>query len=455
LEARKIFEDTIAAISTPVGTGAIGIVRMSGKDSLKILKNIFKCNCHEVLSHHIYHGFIINSKNEIVDEVLVNIMLAPKTYTREDVVEINCHGGLLCIDQVLQTVLENGARLAEPGEFTKRAYLNGRIDLLQAEAVIDIINSKTNLAKQIAFNQLNGSLSQKINECMQQILDIIAQIEAAIDYPEEYEILNMKEKIEVAMQKVKKLIDSADTGKIIHDGITIAIIGKPNVGKSSLLNALAEKNSAIVTDTPGTTRDVIHEYINIDGVAAKILDTAGIHHTNDSIENLGIEKAKICADNADVILLVFDASREFDLDDQNLLDAYKKVAQKILFVENKIDLPQKILVPELIREKLISVSAQNNLGLENLRSKIKSLVLGESIFDKNNESFICNMRHKSALLNAYNSLNVALDTINSQMPDDLLSIDLRDAYDFLGAITGQSVSDKIADEIFSKFCVGK
>ena len=318
----KIFDDTIAAISTPIGTGGIGIVRLSGSDSLKILNNIFRCKTNNFLSHHVYHGFIVGEENEIIDEVLVTIMLAPKTYTREDVVEINCHGGLLCVNQVLAQVLKNGARLAEPGEFTKRAYLNGRIDLLQAQAVIDVINSKTDLSKQAALRQLSGKPSQKIKSCMQQILDILAQIEAAIDYPEEYESIDVAQKINLAAAQIKKLIDSADTGKIIHDGIEIAIIGKPNVGKSSLLNRLCEKDCAIVTDVPGTTRDIIHEYINIDGIAAKILDTAGMHDTDDSIENLGIEKAKTCAENADVILLVLDGSNNLDDDDKNLLQVY-------------------------------------------------------------------------------------------------------------------------------------
>lgn len=281
-------------------------------------------------------------------------MLAPKSYTREDVIEINCHGGLLCVQQILQLVLNSGARLAEPGEFTKRAYLNGRLDLLQAEAVIDVINSKTNLSKQVAVNQLNGSLSNKINECLQMILDIIARIEAAIDYSDEYEIFDASQKILNVSEKIKKLLDSADVGKIIHDGINIAIVGKPNVGKSSLLNNLAQKDSAIVTDIPGTTRDIICEYINIDGISAKILDTAGIHSTENVVENLGIEKAKLCAQNADIILLLFDWSREFDNDDKNLLSFYN--SEKILFVVNKIDLPQKFFAPNNLQ--LIKISAK-------------------------------------------------------------------------------------------------
>lgn len=454
---RKISDDTIAAISTPIGTGGIGIVRMSGDDSLRILSNIFKCSCREFLSHHIYHGFVVNSKKKVVDEVLVSVMLSPKSYTREDVIEINCHGGLLCVQQVLQVVLGNGARLAEPGEFTKRAYLNGRIDLLQAQAVIDIINSKTDLSKRVAFNQLSGGLSQKINACMQQILDIIAEIEAAIDFPQEYEVFNIDKKILDVAQKMKKLLDSASTGKIIRDGINIAIVGKPNVGKSSLLNTLSEKNCAIVTDIPGTTRDIIHEYINIDGLAAKISDTAGIHSTNNSIENLGIERTKTCAENADVILLIFDSSREFDSDDEYLIDAYNSIqySEKILYVENKIDLTPRFLPKNISHDKIIKISAQKNLGIDNLRRKIKSLVFDKDIFDKNNEIFICNVRHNSALMNSYMCLLSALKSISNELPEDLISIDLRDAYDFLGEITGQSISDKIADEIFSKFCVGK
>lgn len=453
----KIFDDTIAAISTPIGTGGIGIVRLSGSDSLKILNNIFRCKTNNFLSHHVYHGFIVGEENEIIDEVLVTIMLAPKTYTREDVVEINCHGGLLCVNQVLAQVLKNGARLAEPGEFTKRAYLNGRIDLLQAQAVIDVINSKTDLSKQAALRQLSGKPSQKIKSCMQQILDILAQIEAAIDYPEEYESIDVAQKINLAAAQIKKLIDSADTGKIIHDGIEIAIIGKPNVGKSSLLNRLCEKDCAIVTDVPGTTRDIIHEYINIDGIAAKILDTAGMHDTDDSIENLGIEKAKTCAENADVILLVLDGSNNLDDDDKNLLQVYNGsvYAKKLLFVVNKLDLVKKINTNDLPEDKIIEISAQKNLGLDALKTKIKTMVLGQKVLDRSSEEFICNIRHKTSLVNAYNSLENVLRAAKENIPDDLLSIDLRQAYDFLGEITGESVSDKIVDEIFSKFCVGK
>lgn len=453
----KIFDDTIAAISTPIGTGGIGIVRISGSDSLRILNNIFRCKTNNFLSHHVYHGFIVGEENEIIDEVLVTIMLAPKTYTREDVVEINCHGGLLCVNQVLAQVLKNGARLAEPGEFTKRAYLNGRIDLLQAQAVIDVINSKTDLSKQAALRQLSGKPSQKIKSCMQQILDILAQIEAAIDYPEEYESIDVAQKINLAAAQIKKLIDSADTGKIIHDGIEIAIIGKPNVGKSSLLNRLCEKDCAIVTNVPGTTRDIIHEYINIDGIAAKILDTAGMHDTDDSIENLGIEKAKTCAENADVILLVLDGSNNLDDDDKNLLRIYNGsvYAKKLLFVVNKLDLVKKINADELPEDKIIEISAQKNLGLDILKTKIKTMVLGQKVLDRSSEEFICNIRHKTSLVNAYNSLENVLRAAKENIPDDLLSIDLRQAYDFLGEITGESVSDKIVDEIFSKFCVGK
>ena len=378
-------------------------------------------------------------------------MFAPKSYTREDVIEINCHGGLLCVKQILQLVLNSGARLAEPGEFTKRAYLNGRLDLLQAEAVIDVINSKTDLSKQVAVNQLSGSLSNKINECLQIILDIIARIEAAIDYPDEYEIFDASQEILNVSEKIKKLLDSADVGKIIHNGINIAIVGKPNVGKSSLLNNLAQKDSAIVTDIPGTTRDIICEYINIDGISAKILDTAGIHLTENVVENLGIEKAKICAQNADIILLLFDWSREFDNDDKNLLSLYN--SDKTLFVANKIDLTQKFFAPDNFQ--LTKISAKKNFGLDDLRKNIKKIVFGKNIFDKSNEIFVCNVRHKTALKNSYDSLMRAIKTISDGLPIDLTVIDLRDAYDFLGEIIGQSVSDKITDEIFSKFCVGK
>lgn len=455
-----MIEDTIAAIATPIGTGGIGIVRISGTDALNVLKKIFKSREKNFVSRKIYYGFIFDAEknNLLIDEVLVMIMLAPRTYTREDVVEINCHGGLVCVNQILDLVLKNGARLAEPGEFTKRAYLNGRIDLSQAEAVIDIINAQNNFANDIAFKQLKGKLSQEINLCMIKILDVLGQIEAAIDYPEEYDIKTQDIYLNIlkVAEQIKKLLDSADVGEIIKNGINIAIIGKPNVGKSSILNALSKKDSAIVTEIAGTTRDVIHEFINIGGVTAKILDTAGIHKTNDKIEGLGIKKAFDCLKMADLILFVFDWSREFDVDDKNLIDICKKNNKKILFVANKFDLEQKLFLGKKdLNEELIKISAQKNLGIEDLVNKIKSLFLEKNILDKNDEVYICNKRHESALRKAYESLLKTLETIKNEMPCDLISIDLRDAYDFLGEITGESVSDKIIDEIFSKYCVGK
>lgn len=455
-----MIEDTIAAIATPIGTGGIGIIRISGTDALNVLQKIFRSREKNFVSHKIYYGFIFDAKknNLLLDEVLVMIMLAPRTYTREDVVEINCHGGLVCVNKILDLVLKNGARLAEPGEFTKRAYLNGRIDLSQAEAVIDIINAQNNFANDIAFKQLKGKLSQEINLCMIKILDVLGQIEAAIDYPEEYEIKTQDIYLDIlkVAEQIKKLLDSSDVGEIIKNGINIAIIGKPNVGKSSILNALSKKDSAIVTEIAGTTRDVIHEFINIGGVTAKILDTAGIHKTEDKIENLGIQKAFDCLKIADLILFVFDWSREFDVDDKNLIDMCKKNDKKILFVANKFDLEQKLFLEEKdLNEELIKISAQKNLGIEDLVNKIKSLFLEKNILDKNDEVYICNKRHESALRKAYESLLKTLETIKNKMPCDLISIDLRDAYDFLGEITGESVSDKIIDEIFSKYCVGK
>ena len=455
-----MIEDTIAAIATPIGTGGIGIIRISGTDALNVLQKIFRSREKNFVSHKIYYGFIFDAKknNLLLDEVLVMIMLAPRTYTREDVVEINCHGGLVCVNKILDLVLKNGARLAEPGEFTKRAYLNGRIDLSQAEAVIDIINAQNNFANDIALKQLKGKLSQEINLCMIKILDVLGQIEAAIDYPEEYEIKTQDIYLDIlkVAEQIKKLLDSSDVGEIIKNGINIAIIGKPNVGKSSILNALSKKDSAIVTEIAGTTRDVIYEFINIGGVTAKILDTAGIHKTEDKIENLGIQKAFDCLKMADLILFVFDWSREFDVDDKNLIDICKKNDKKILFVANKFDLEQKLFLEEKdLNEELIKISAQKNLGIEDLVNKIKSLFLEKNILDKNDEVYICNKRHESALRKAYESLLKTLETITNKMPCDLISIDLRDAYDFLGEITGESVSDKIIDEIFSKYCVGK
>lgn len=455
-----MFDDTIAAIATPIGTGGIGIIRISGQEALSVLKKIFKSREKNFISHKIYYGFIFDSEknNLLLDEVLVMIMLAPRTYTREDIVEINCHGGLVCVNKILDLVIKHGARLAEPGEFTKRAYLNGRIDLSQAEAVTDIINAQNNLAKNVALEQLKGKLSREINLCMIKVLDILGLIEAAIDYPDEYEIKNNDIYVKVLeiIEQVKNLIDSANTGDIIKNGINIAIIGKPNVGKSSILNAVSQKDSAIVTDIAGTTRDVIHEIINIDGITAKILDTAGIHETSDKIESLGIKKAFDCLKLADLVLFVFDWSRKFELDDKNLIDICKQEGKKILFVANKIDLEQKLfLEDENIDSELVKISAQKNMGIKNLINKIKDLVLKKNILDKSGQVFICNKRHEDALKKAYKSLLKAHETSKNEMPCDLVAIDLRDAYDFLGEITGESVSDKIIDEIFSKFCVGK
>jgi len=448
-------------VSTPIGNGGISIIRISGNRALEILKKIFKHNSCEFKSHRIYHGFIFDkNKNINLDEVLVSIMLAPRSYTREDIIEINCHGGLICAQEILDLVLQNGARLAEPGEFTKRAFLNGRIDLSQAESVMQIINSQTDLAKQIALEQLDGNLSREINKHMQEILELIGLIEINIDYPEETQenISNsqLKTRLKFIIKSLEKLILNSQTGKIITHGVNIAIIGKPNVGKSCVLNKLTSKQSAIVTNIPGTTRDIICEIINLDGIKIKLSDTAGIHETNNLIEQIGIKKSKECLRDADLILFILDASHEFDHEDKNILDLIKQKTnkKKFLVLLNKIDLEFKFNIKTISEYKFIKISAEKNLGFEKLKKAIKKIILGDNL-DKSNQIFVLHARHKLALINSRNNLKLALETLNNNMPQDLISIDLKNAYDSLGEITGVTLDDQVINKIFSKFCVGK
>ncbi len=458
-------DDDIAAISTPIGSGGIGIVRISGSGSVGIADKIFVSADGRKLgdkkSHTITYGHIVNPKTgETLDEVLVMLMLSPRTYTKENIVEINCHGGLLVTKKVLELVLNNGARLAEPGEFTKRAFLNGRIDLSQAEAVMDIIDSKTELSRKTAMNQLEGSIKQKVHGLREEILDMIAAIEAAIDYPEhdveEETYSQMHKRITLLKSEIKKLIESADMGRIIREGVEAVILGKPNVGKSSLLNLLLMEERAIVTDIPGTTRDTVEEYMNLGGIPVKIVDTAGIRETGDKVEKIGVEKSRKCAEAADIIFMMLDASCPLSDEDMEILDFIK--GRKAVILANKTDIDINIDVDALCKytdaENIIYISVKEGSGIEKLTERFKDMFLGGDVAAKESV-LISNARHKNMLEKSMEALDRAIATIESGMPEDFISMDLQDALTALGEITGDSVDDEIIDRIFTRFCLGK
>lgn len=460
-----MIDDTIAAISTPIGKGGIGIVRVSGDKALDIAQRVFKSAKNKDIklakSHTIMYGSLINPLNsEIIEEGLLMIMKAPSTYTREDIIELNCHGGILSVKRVLEAVLNSGARLAEPGEFTKRAFLNGRIDLSQAEAVIDIINSQTETFHSSSLNQLGGNLSAKIKDYRTELINLIANIEACIDYPEtDIEEITSKtigERTKNLIQKLDYLIINANTGKIIKDGIKTVILGKPNVGKSSLLNFLLKEQRAIVTDIPGTTRDILEEYINLDGVAIRIIDTAGIRETSDIIEKLGVEKSKQYAEEADLILLMLDNSNPISLEDLEILEFIK--SKKYIILINKTDLTNKLEYDKLYKyidkDDIIKISVKQNSGIDILEAKIKDMFF-EGKLNLNDNLYITNVRHKDCLIRAKSALEEVINTINMGMPEDFMSIDLQKAYQILGEIIGESVDEDIIDKIFSEFCLGK
>ncbi len=460
------FDDTIAAISTPLGKGGIAIVRMSGKDALFILDKVFKPMGKEkkvfsLKSHSVTYGYVFDGER-IIDEVLLILMLAPKTYTRENVVEINCHGGVKVVKSILDVLIKNGARLAMPGEFTKRAFLNGRIDLSQAEAVIDLINAKTELSEKAALNRLEGRLSEKVRKLREKILTMTAHIEVNIDYPEhDDENFSYKlvfEKTSEILSEVNRLIQTAYMGKVINEGVKTVILGKPNVGKSSLMNCLLDEERAIVTDIPGTTRDALEENINVGGIYLNIIDTAGIRATDDIIEKIGVEKSKMYAENADFIFFVVDSSKELDSEDLEILDFIKKFDKKALVVLNKSDLDKKSDFNEILKfidkKYILSVSAKNRVGIDELFDKIKELFFDGEI-DANDEVLIANERNKLSLINAKKSLENVIETLINKMPQDFLSMDLTDAYSYLGEIVGETLGEDVIDKIFSEFCLGK
>ena len=442
---------TIAAISTAPGNAGIGIIRLSGDDCFKILKKIFKPkNKGEIKGYTIKYGNIVKSENdEIIDEVLVSYFVAPKSYTKENMCEINSHGGIVVENQILEECLKNGAVLAEPGEFTKRAFMNGRIDLSQAEAVIDIINSKTEKEMMVAQRHLEGSLSKKIKDIQGEILNLMADIEASIDYPEN-DTLNSVE------EKLLKLKNSFENGKILKEGIKTAIIGKPNVGKSSLLNLILGENRAIVSDIEGTTRDTIEEYINIKGIPLKIVDTAGIRKTNDEVEKIGVERSINNISNAELIIALFDDSRTFDDQDQKILDLIE--GKKTIILINKIDLGKNLIKEneklKKFKNNIIEFSTINETGLDKLYNKIEELFkLNE--FDCENTEIITNNRHKQQILYALEDVAKGRESLETHMPVDITAICLKDVLERLAEITGENVSEDIINEIFKKFCLGK
>ena len=452
--------DTIAAISTPRGEGGIGIIRISGDKSFEILDRIFNTkNPNRDLGFYKFNYGFIHDNGKIVDEVMAVRMKAPKTYTCEDVVEINCHGGHLISEKVLELVLKNGARHAEQGEFTKRAFMNGRIDLSQAEAVMDIIHGKTEKSISLSLEQLRGDLRDKIASFKKALLDVTAHVNVVLDYPEEGidDPLpsNLRENLENVYAEADRLISSYDKGKKIKEGIKTVIAGKPNVGKSTLLNSLLKEERAIVTHIPGTTRDVIEEIINIKGIPLVLTDTAGIRKTEDIVENIGVEKSKKFIENADLVLLVLDASRELESEDREVIQEIQNNNKKTIVLLNKIDLERKIEIEEFNLENILEISAKDNIGIEDMEERIYSYIVEENVEDSSEKLIITNIRHKTALEKTKDAIRNIFETIDAGMPMDLISVDLKEALDSLSEITGEISSEDILDHVFGNFCVGK
>lgn len=456
--------DTIAAISTPPGEGGISIIRISGVDALKTASQIYRGkDLNKVNSHTINYGHIIDPENgNEVDEVMVSVMRAPHTYTKEDIVEINCHGGIVATNRILQIILGLDARLAKPGEFTERAFLNGRIDLSQAEAVMDLIRAKTDQSMKVALDQLDGNLSHLITNLRQNILDVLAQVEVNIDYPEYDDVETMtarllKEKAIEVKAKIQQLLSTAKQGKVLRDGLATTIIGHPNVGKSSILNHLLHEDKAIVTDVAGTTRDVIEEYVNVQGVPLKLVDTAGIHETEDKVEKIGVDRSRKALSQADLVILVLDSSVPLRDEDRELLRETNYM-QRIV-VLNKSDLEVKINLNELQEyvddKEIIKSSAVSPLGTKDLEDRIAAMFFAGSIENTSNNIMVTNARHIGLLKQAETALDAVLEGIETGMPVDLVQIDMTRAWDLLGEITGDSYQDELLDQLFSQFCLGK
>ena len=456
-------ESTVAAVSTAMSESGIGIVRMSGPGSMEIISKIYrpknkKKNILNVPTHTIHYGYIYD-QDELVDEVLVMIMKKPHTYTGEDVVEIDCHGGIFSVKKILDTVLKYGAEPAGPGEFTKRAFLNGRLDLSQAEAVMDIIQAKNNYALKSSMEQLRGSVKNEIQEIREKILYQTAYIESALDDPEHISLDGYRDQLKAEVIKIRsrirKLLNSFSDGKIIREGIKTVILGKPNAGKSSLMNLLLGENRAIVTDIAGTTRDILNEYINLQGITLQLIDTAGIRMTEDVIEKIGVEKARETAQEADLILYVVDSSAPLDDNDHEIIKLLEN--RKGIVIYNKTDLQPVVDLQSLkdsVQKPVVPVSAKEGTGIGDLEKEIKELFFGGEL-SFNDEVYITNARHKTALQNAEESLILVLESIENEMPEDFFSIDLTSAYESLGEIIGESIGEDLVNKIFESFCIGK
>ncbi|MCI5673348.1 MAG: tRNA uridine-5-carboxymethylaminomethyl(34) synthesis GTPase MnmE [[Clostridium] symbiosum] len=455
--------DTIAAIATALTNSGIGIIRVSGNEAFDIVDRIFRPKnkrkkLKEEKTYTVHYGHIQDG-DEIIDEVLAIVMRGPHSYTAEDTVEIDCHGGVLVMKKILETVIKYGARMAEPGEFTKRAFLNGRIDLSQAEAVIDVINSKNNYALKSSVSQLSGSMSKKVKELREKLLFEIAFIESALDDPEHISLDGYPEKLKVTVndmqEELNRALSTFDSGRVLSEGIRTVILGKPNAGKSSLMNVLVGEERAIVTDIAGTTRDTLEENIRLHGISLNIVDTAGIRETEDVVEKIGVDKARANADDADLLIYVVDGSCPLDENDYQIMNLIE--GRKSIVLLNKTDL-EMVLTPEEIKEKtgkeVVAVSAKEQRGIDLLEEKIKELFLSGEI-DFNDEVMITNVRHKTAMSEALKSLSLVKQSIEDQMPEDFYSIDLMNAYEQLGTIIGESLEDDLVNEIFNKFCMGK
>lgn len=456
-------DDTIAGIATAPGEGGIGIIRISGNKSLEVCESIFKSKSNKKINEYnqrtLIYGNVYDNEN-IIDEVLVAYMKGPNSYTAEDVIEINCHGGFISVKKILELILSKDVRLAEAGEFTKRAFLNGRIDLSQAEAIIDVIKAKTDKAYEVAQNHLEGALSKKIKDLRMKVTEVLAHLEVSIDFSEEdvEEITykTLKEKSLELKEEIKKLYDTAESGKIFRDGLKTVIIGKPNVGKSSLLNAILGENRAIVTDIAGTTRDVIEEFVNINGIPLKIVDTAGIRETDDIVERIGVEKSRESFNNADLVIMVLDSSKKLSKEDIEILEELKN--KKVIILLNKIDLESNIEIDKIKEyvdeDSIINISALKNIGIDTLNTKIEEMVYRGSV-RSSSDLMITNTRHKDALFKAYESINDAIKAIDDNMPYDFIEVDFKNIWDYLGYINGDTVKEDLLDTIFANFCIGK
>ena len=447
--------DTITAISTALGVGAISIIRISGKDAINIANSIFKGkDLLKVESHTINYGHIVDG-DEVIDEVLVSIMKAPKTFTCEDIVEINCHGGIATTHKILELILLKGARLAEPGEFTKRAFLNGRIDLVEAESVMDLIDAKTEQARKLSINQLNGKVSNIIRTFRQKLLELLASIEVNIDYPEYEDIEeitndNIKNEIKYIKEELNNIIKESENGKIIKNGIKVAIVGRPNVGKSSLLNRFLDEEKAIVTDIAGTTRDIVEGQVSIDGILFNFVDTAGIREAKDLVEQIGIERSKNEINNADLVLLVLNNNEELNDEDRNLIE---KLPKNSIIVINKTDLKSKLNIEEIERDKIL-INTVDTYGIEPLKERIKEMFNLEQI-NNGDSTYLSNARQISLAKEAYSIIKEIELGLENEVPTDLIEIDIKRIWEKLGEILGETYSEELIDQLFTQFCLGK